>query len=451
MKYFESILDAMGRTPLVRINRLNENPDVLVLGKMENMNPGGSVKDRIGTAIIEDAERKGMLKPGGTIVEGTSGNTGIGLGIAAAVKGYHCVIVCTDKVSTEKIRYLKGLGAEVIVVPASAPHESPENYVNTAQRLAREIPNALFANQFYNQANTEAHYRTTGPEIWEQTDGKVTHFVAGAGTGGTISGVGKYLKEKNPSVQIVLADPYGSSFKTFHETGKVVPGAPYLVEGIGNNFIPETLHLKYVDDVINVTDADSLTTARRLAREEGIFCGGSAGTIAHAALKLAKSGRKGDVIVFVVCDTGERYLTKHLSDEWMKEQRLLSGQTVTLKFLLQTKSKRVPQLVFVSPDTVVKEAMAKMNEFGLSQLPVLDDGRAVGSLREGKFLQKVLDNGSLMNSTVQSVMEEPFPVLNEDMLVSNAAKHLKETPAALVKDAMAVYGIVTRFDLIEFS
>lgn len=451
MTYFNNILEAMGRTPMVKLNRLNDNPDVLVLGKMENMNPGGSVKDRIGTAIIEDAERKGLLKPGGTIVEGTSGNTGIGLGIAAAVKGYQCVIVCTDKVSTEKIRYLKGLGAEVIIVPASAPHESPENYVNTAQRLAREIPNALFANQFFNQANTEAHYKTTGPEVWEQTDGRITHFVAGAGTGGTISGVGKFLKEKNPNIQVILADPYGSSFKTFHETGKVIPGSPYLVEGIGNSFIPETLHFKYVDDVINVTDLDALSTARRLAREEGIFCGGSAGTIAHVALKLARSGKKGDVIVFVVCDTGERYLTKHLSDEWMREQRLLSGQTVTLKFLLQTKSKRVPQLVSVSPETVVKEAMAKMNEFGLSQLPVLDHDKSVGSLREGKFLQKLLDNGSLMNAEVRTVMEEPFPVLHEDMLVSNAAKHLKESPAALVEDAMNVCGIITRFDLIEFS
>jgi cystathionine beta-synthase len=391
MHYYDNILGLVGRTPLVKLNRLARGIKATVLAKMENLNPGYSVKDRIGVAMIEAAEREGILKPGGTIVEATSGNTGIGLALAAAVKGYKCIFVMTDKSSVEKSRYLKALGADVVITPVSAKPGTPDHYVSTAKRIASETPNSFYPDQYSHPANPEAHYRTTGPEIWEQTEGKVTHFVAGIGTGGTISGTGRYLKEQNPSIQIIGADPYGSIFKTFKETGKLIEATPYLVEGIGQEVVPPNVHIKYVDEVINVTDRESFEMSRQMGRLEGLFCGGSTGTNVAAALKVARGAPGDAVIVFIVCDTGEHYLTKHHSDEWMKEKQLLEPQKITAGLMTGTKGAQAPRsLVWVAPSDKLAEALAKMNELGLTNLPVLEEGRPVKIARFHSWLRTAI-------------------------------------------------------------
>jgi cystathionine beta-synthase len=450
MDYKENTLELIGQTPLVRLNKLARGIDALVLAKMESLNPGGSVKDRIGVSMIDAAEQDGTLRPGGTVVEATSGNTGIGLALVCAVRGYKAIFVMTDKCSTEKVRYLKSLGSDVVVVPVSAKPDSPDHYVNTARRIAKETPNAIFVFQYGNPANPDAHYHSTGPEIWGQTEGRITHFVAGLGTGGTISGAGRYLKEKSAKIKIIGADPYGSVFKTYKETGKLLEATPYLVEGIGQEIIPENVHMKYIDEIINVTDRDSFQMARKLGREEGIFCGGSTGTIAHAALQVARGLDKDAVVVFIVCDTGERYLSKFQSDEWMKEKRLLGGERVTVGLLNQLKQMdQTPHLVSVGPSNRVSDALQLMNQYGLSQLPVLENGLAVGSLREGRLMRKLLVNPELRQESVSEVMEKRLPIVSENAELDVVMKHLKESPAILVEEYGRIVGIITRYDVLD--
>src|SRR5499427_4186036 len=452
MNYHQSVLELIGNTPLIKLNRLSKGLKPLILAKMENLNPGFSVKDRIGISMINAAEREGKLKPGGTIVEATSGNTGIGLAIAASVKGYKCIFVMTDKASAEKSRYLKALGADVVITPVSAKPGTPDHYVSTARRIAAETPNSFYPDQYSHPGNPEAHYRTTGPELWEQTEGRITHFVSGIGTGGTISGTGKFLKEKSPDIRIIGADPFGSIYKTYKETGKVPETTPYLVEGIGQEVLPGNAHMQYVDEVINISDRDSFETARLLSRVEGIFCGGSTGTNCAAALRVARDLDETAVVVFVVCDTGEHYLSKFHSDEWMKEKRLLEPQKITAGLMSETKSKSAPRaLVTVAPRDLVSDALAKMNEMGLSQIPVMEDGRSVGSLRENHLLSKVFNERDLLDEPVSKVMDKSFPTVDVDDDVNVVSRKLRASPAVLIEEYGRITGIITRHDLLDMS
>src|SRR5256714_6492744 len=450
MEFQENILGLIGNTPLVKLNRLAQEVKAQLFAKMESLNPGYSVKDRIGVAMIEAAEREGILKPGGTVIEATSGISGNGLAIAAAVKGYKCIFVMTDKASAEKSRYLKALGADVVITPVSANPGTPDHYVSTAKRIAAETPHSFYPDQYSNPANPEAHYRTSGPEIWRQTEGKITHFVAGLGTGGTISGTGRFLKEKNPEIKIIGADPYGSIFKTYKETGKIVEATPYLVEGIGQEIVPANVHIRYVDEVINVTDRESFEMSRLLGRMEGIFCGGSTGTNLAAALRVAKNLDEKAVIVFIVCDTGEHYLSKHHSDEWLKEKRLLEPQKITAGLITGTKKPQAPKtLVFVKPDDTVSEALEKIDELGVTPIPVLEEGRAVGSLRENRCLAKVVRNRDLLNSPVSEVMEASFPIVDVDASSNEVTRRLQTSQAVLVEEYGRIIGIITRHDVLD--
>jgi len=452
MDYKNNILEAIGNTPLIKLNKINKGLKPLILAKLESVNPGGSVKDRIGIAMLDDAVNRGVIKPGGTVVEATSGNTGIGLALAAAIRGFQSVFVVTDKVSSEKINYLKALGAQVIVCPNAVKHDSPDYYVNVARKIAAETPNALFMYQYANPANPKAHYETTGPEIWKQTDGKITHFVAGIGTGGTISGVGRYLKEKNPNIKIIGADPVGSILKEYKKDGKLREGVPYLVEGIGQDCIPENIDFSVVDEIINVSDFDSFAVSRSLTKEEGIFCGGSTGTIAKAALEIAKDLPEDAVIVFIVCDTGERYLSKMHSEEWLKEKRLLNREMKSLRDLSNAKKNGpVKNLVFLQAKDKVRHAIEVLNTNGFSQIPVIENGQSVGSIREAKVMASLVDNHTLLDATVEEVMGSSFPSLDEKTDLQIVKKHLAESPAVLVLEFGRIIDIVTRYDIIEYA
>ncbi|MEJ7848678.1 MAG: pyridoxal-phosphate dependent enzyme [Pyrinomonadaceae bacterium] len=454
MKFYDDILGLIGNTPLVRINHLTKQHNIKaqVFAKMESLNPGYSVKDRIGISMIDWAEREGVLKAGGTIIEATSGNTGIGLALVAAVRGYRCIFVLTEKASVEKVRYLKGLGADIVICPAAAKPGTPDHYVATARRISEETPNSFYPDQYNHPQNPAAHYRTTGPEIWEDTEGKITHFVSSIGTGGTISGTSRYLKEKNPNIKIIGADPYGSIFKTYKESGHVPEATPYLVEGIGQNLPVGNADLNIIDEIINVTDRDSFGLARLLGRREGIFCGGSTGTIFAAALKVAKELDENGLVVFIVCDTGEHYLSKFHSDEWMKEKLLLEPQRITAGLIAETKNSGAPaDLIFVTPNESVSSAITKMNESGVTQIPVLADNRSVGSLRESRILAKLIENRDLLNSTVGDVMDESFPVLEVDTNFAEIKLHLQKNPAVLIEDFKRITGIITRSDVLDLQ
>jgi cystathionine beta-synthase len=456
---YANVLETIGWTPLIRFNRVTRGVRTPVYGKADYFNPGGSVKDRIGLPIIEAAERAGALRPGGTVVEGTSGNTGVGLAIAAAMRGYKCIFTMPDKMSQEKVRLLKAFGAEVIITPTAVPPDHPDNYVMMAKRIAEQTPNAVLANQFYNQANPEAHYGTTGPELWEQTEGRITHFVAAAGTGGTITGVGRYLKERNPNVRIIAGDPQGSILAELwrrHRSpdapNEKPTGVPYKIEGIGQDKLPGTLDLDVIDEFHTVSDRDAFAVARRLTREEGLFVGGSSGLITHVALQLARKLDDPDAcVVTFLCDTGERYLSKLYNDEWMRENQLLEPDRATLGHLLAQRGDGVPQLVSTTPGALVRQALGLMRLHDVSQLPVMDGERCVGSVTEYQLTTRGLESTRFLDATVGEVMDEPFPTVDATQSVDAVTKLLSKTsPALLVSDGGRVAGIVTRTDVLQF-
>ncbi len=447
----QSILETIGNTPLIRLHRVSQGIRTPIYAKAEFFNPGGSVKDRIGLAIIEDAEKRGELKRGGVIVEGTSGNTGVGLALAAALKGYRCIFTMPDKMSDEKVRLLRAFGAEVVITPTAVPPDHPDNYVMKAKAIVQATPNAVLANQFYNQVNPDAHYRTTGPEIWSQTEGKVTHFVASAGTGGTLSGVGRFLREKNPKVRIIAGDPDGSIYGDYSKTTKISEGHPYKVEGIGGDKIPGTLHFDCVDEFVTVPDPDAFRMARRLAREEGIFVGGSSGLNVCVAMNVAREIDDPDACVVVLLpDTGERYLSKLFDDDWMRENQMLEAERATAGTLLEFKEETAPPLVTVAPSATVRQALNLMGTYNVSQLPVVDNGENVGSVAEGSLMARSISESSVLARTVRDVMEEPFPTVEADTPLENVVSLLsRETPAALVRTNGEFVGIVTRYDILH--
>jgi cystathionine beta-synthase len=451
LRPYDSVLETIGWTPLIRLGRLGAGIRTPIYGKAEYANPGGSVKDRIGLAIIEDAERTGELKPGGTIVEGTSGNTGVGLAIAASLKGYHCIFTMPDKMSQEKVRLLKAYGAEVVITPTAVPPDHPDHYVMKAKQLVRETPGAILANQFYNPVNPEAHYATMGPEIWEQTSGKVTHLVAGAGTGGTISGAGKYLKEKNPEIRVIAGDPVGSLYTQYHRTRTLGEGHPYKVEGIGGDKIPTTIWFDWIDEFRQVPDRTSLTMARRLAREEGILAGGSAGLNVWLALEVAREiDDPAALVVTILADTGERYLSKVFNDEWMQENQMLDAPRVTVEQLLERRPANAPPLVSVAPAAAVRQALNLMSTWGVSQIPVVEDGESVGGLIEGTLMTRALSQPALLDRPVREVMEAPFPEVDATTPTERVGAMLtRESPAALVRKDGRLIGIVSRYDVLQ--
>jgi len=452
MTFSNSVLDLIGNTPLVRLNHLAKGIDATILLKLESLNPGGSVKDRIGISMLEAAERSGLIKPGDLIIEPTSGNTGIGLALAARLKGYNCLFVMTDKASQERVRYLKALGADVLIVSSAAKQSSPEYYWNTAKRLADELPNAIMLNQYDNPANPAIHEHTTGPEIWRDTDGKVTHFIAGMGTGGTITGTGRFLKHMNPNVKVIGADPVGSAIKTFKETGRLVEALPYLVEGVGQERIPLNLDVNLIDEIININDRDAFMTARSLVRDEGIFCGGSSGMNVAAALQVARLLPKEAVVVAIICDTGERYLTKHHNDEWLKEKDLLSNDRLMIRDVLAAKRSRgtLPSIVSVSSSASVHEALALMGSYEVSDVPVIDNDELVCTVKETKLMGAVISDRSVIEQNITSFMDRPSPIMDAHGDIQSAIIALKDAPMIVVAEFGRITGVLTRHDVIGY-
>ncbi|SBT52048.1 cystathionine beta-synthase [Micromonospora auratinigra] len=450
MQYYDNVVELIGNTPLVRLRNVTEGIQATVLAKVEYVNPGGSVKDRIALRMVEDAEQAGILKPGGTIVEPTSGNTGVGLALVAQLKGYKCVFVCPDKVSQDKQDVLRAYGAEVVVCPTAVAPEDPRSYYNVSDRLAREIPGAWKPNQYSNPANPRSHYETTGPELWEQTGGELTHFVAGVGTGGTISGIGRYLKEASEGrVKVVGADPEGSVY-----SGGT--GRPYLVEGVGEDFWPETYDRSIADEIVEVSDKQSFEMTRRLAREEGLLVGGSCGMAVVAALEVARKAGPDDVIVVLLPDSGKGYLSKIFNDTWMARYGFLdnSGAEPTVADALAGKPGGLPELVHVHPTETVRDAIDYMREYGVSQLPVLKaeppvvTGEVAGSIAEKDLLDALFTGQAHLHDTIERHMAEPLPMIGGGQPVSEAVALLEKADAALVLVDGKPKGVLTRQDLL---
>ncbi len=447
-----SILDAVGQTPLIRLNRIAEGlaPEIYV--KADYLNPGGSVKDRIGITMIDEAERKGLLKAGGTIIEATSGNTGMGLALVAAVRGYKVVFTINDKQSKEKIDLLKALGAEVIVCPTAVEPDDPRHYHQVAQKLAREIPNSYYPDQYSNPDNPRAHDLTTGPEIWEDTDGKITHFVCGLGTGGTVTGVAKFLKEKNPAIQIVGVDPVGSIYYDWFKNKKKVKGSTYVVQGIGGDCLHKTLEFELLDDVVQCQDEECFVWTRRLARMEGIFTGGSCGGAVAAACRLAQRLKASDVVVVFVPDTGMRYLSNVYNDEWMRDHGYVdSSVPLRAEDIVRVKRQagRVRDLISAEPYQTVFHALRIMQSSDISQIPVFEEKKIVGTVYEDKILNLALQGKDLRKLVIREVMGKPLPLLPRDAPIERVTKSLShEGPAVFVDLGNGHYEILTKYDLM---
>ena len=450
MKISNNILETIGNTPLVKLNKLMKEVDAMVLAKVEFFNPGNSVKDRMAVKMVEDAESDGRLQPGGTIVEGTSGNTGMGLALAAIVKGYKLICVSTDKQSKEKFDILRAVGAEVIVCPTDVDPKDPRSYYSTSKRIAEETPNSWYVNQYDNPSNAVAHYEQTGPEIWEQTDGKITHFVVGVGTGGTISGVGKYLKEKNPNIKIWGIDTYGSVFKKYHETGIFDENEiySYITEGIGEDILPENVDFSVIDGFEKVTDKDAAVYTRKMAREEGIFAGNSCGAAVKGLIQLKENFSKDDVVVVLLHDSGSRYVGKMYNDDWMRERGFLEEEILTAKDLV--KNHHDKPLVSVFAEELVSHAIAKMRKFGISQIPVMKDNQFVGSIDDSVIYQTLVDQPELKDAPISSIMGAAFPIVKSGTQLDELCKLInKTTPAVLVESDSGSMHIVTRYDIIS--
>ena len=443
----ENILSTIGNTPLVRLNVVTKSLPCVVAAKVDSFNPGNSIKDRIGLKMIDDAEKSGLLKPGGTIIEGTSGNTGMGLALVAIARGYRCIFTTTDKQSKEKMDILRAVGAEVIVCPTNVEADDPRSYYAMAKRLSKEIPNAFYPNQYDNLSNTRAHYETTGPEIWEQTEGKITHLVVGTGTGGTISGTGKYLKEKNPNIKIWAIDTYGSVLKKFHETGEFDEKEiyPYITEGIGEDIIPKNVDFSVVDHFEKVSDRDGALMAREITRREGIFVGYSAGSAVAGLIQMKDKLEKDDLVVVIFHDHGSRYVGKLYNDEWMRQRGFLEVKTVA--DIIAGKNRK---LISVQPSQTLAEAIQAMKENDVEQLPVFHNTDTKGSITQSKIFNLLLEHCDMHQTQVGEVMEKPFPLIALNTPIERMSSIItKETPAALTQDALGQFHILTKYDVIE--
>ena len=455
LQFHESVLTTIGNTPLVRLNAVTGGTDALVLAKLEYFNPGGSVKDRIGWPIVEDAERDGRLRPGGTIVEATSGNTGVGLAIAAALKGYRCIFVMPDKMSQEKILLLRAFGARVIVTPTAVEPDDPRSYSSVARRLVEETPNAILANQYHNPINPQAHYDMTGPEIWAQTGGRITHFVAGMGTGGTITGIGRYLKERNPAVQVIGVDPIGSVLYELHRSGRYTQAEGYKVEGIGEDFLPGTTDLSIIDEIVQVNDRESLLMTRRLVREEGIFGGGSCGAAVVGTLRYVQQHRLGPeaVVVVILPDSGSRYLSKIFDDDWMRENGFLDQVWSDFRAGDIQERKGSGQLYTARNSDRIRDVVAMMKEYNVSQLPVVNgDGRLRGLVSEIDLLNHMLqvDHVHQADETIAEMIDADVPVVGPNTRLETLMNLISNHPAVVIVADDRVAGILTKIDILDF-
>lgn len=449
----DNILQAIGRTPLIRLNKITKGISASVYVKADNLNPGGSVKDRIAVQMIADAERRGLLKPGGTIVEATSGNTGMGLALVAAVKGYKVIFTINDKQSQEKMDVLRALGAEVIVCPTSVEPEDSRSYYSVAKKLAQEIPNSYYPNQYGNPQNPQAHFESTGPEIWEDSEGKITHFVATLGTGGTISGVGRFLKQKNTAIQLIGVDPVGSLYYEYVKKGTVGKAEPYVVEGIGEDFFPSTMDLDILDDIYQVTDQECFVWARKLARLEGIFAGGSSGGCISVALRVARDLTANDMLIAFIPDSGDRYLSKVYNDDWMSRHQYWETQlSVTAGEVVRLKQQHHPgsRLIYAKVGETAHQALRLMQDKEISQLPVLEDHASIGTVREDDILNLALRGVDLDGLVLRECMKDPLPVLDPQATIDRVTYLLtNESPAVLVDMGDNKFEILTKYDLIN--